>query len=128
MSSTHYDQRPTTTTPGGATRSERTAWQDWVNVILGAYLALAPVWTAGAPAGWFVTLGILVAAVGAWALGSVSSRASEWTQIILGAVVFLAPWMGGFAAAAGAAWTAWILGVAIVVLAAWAMGENGKDA
>lgn len=113
-------------TAGGAVRPW-TPWQDWVNVALGAYLALAPIWTAGAPAGWFVTLGILAIAAGLWAAGTVSSKAAEWTQIVIGVVVFLAPWLGGFAAAAGAAWTAWIIGVALVIFAAAGMTMNNPD-
>lgn len=104
-----------------------TPWQDWVNVVLGAYLALAPLWTAGAPAGWFVTLGILAIVVGLWAAGTASAKSAEWVQIILGAVVFLSPWLGGFAAAAAAAWTAWIIGIALIVFAAVAMSQNNTD-
>lgn len=116
MTSTATTARPDTT----AVRPHR-AWQDGLNLALGAYLALATIWTAGAPAGWFVTLGILIAAVAAWALGTASSAASEGVQIVLGAVTFLSPWLGGFAAATAAAWTAWIVGVAVIVLAATAM-------
>ncbi|GAA4473807.1 hypothetical protein GCM10023190_06690 [Enteractinococcus fodinae] len=104
-----------------------TPWQDWVNVVLGAYLAFAPLWTVGAPAGWFVTLGILAIGVGLWAAGTASSKPAEWVQIILGAVVFLSPWLGGFAAAAAAAWTAWIIGIALIVFAAVAMSQNNTD-
>lgn len=96
-------------------------------MILGAYLVFAPLWTAGAPAGWFVTLGLVAIAVGLWAAGTASSKAAEWTQIVVGAVVFFAPWLGGFAAAAGAAWTAWIVGVALIVFAAMGMTMNNPD-
>mgnify|MGYP001947032097 CR=1 FL=1 len=111
----------------GGTMRPWTPWQDWVNVALGAYLALAPLWTAGAPAGWFVPMGILAIAAGLWAAGTVSTRAAEWTQIVIGVVVFLAPWLGGFAAAAGAAWTAWIIGIALVVFAAAGMMMNNPE-
>lgn len=103
-------------------------WQDWTNVVLGVYLIFAPIWTAGAPAAWFVPLGVLIGAVGLWALGTISSAGAEWTQIVLGAVTFLAPWLGGFAGAAGAAWTAWIIGVAVIVLAATAMARAKRAA
>lgn len=96
-------------------------------MILGAYLVFAPLWTAGAPAGWFVTLGLVAIAVGLWAAGTASSKAAEWTQIVVGAVVFFAPWLGGFAAAAGAAWTAWIAGVVLIVFAAMGMTMNNPD-
>ena len=107
-----------------------TPWQDWVNVALGLYLLLAPWWTAGAPVGWFVTFGILATAVGLWAAGTGSSSAAEWGQIIIGVVLLLSPFFGNFAAvsttavASAGAWTAWIIGGAIVALAATAMYHN----
>lgn len=101
-------------------------WPDWVNLALGVYVLLAPLWTAGAPAGWFVTLGILIGVAALWALGTASSQAAEWTTVVLGVVLFLAPWLGGFSAAAGAAWTAWIVGVLVVIFAAMAMAQRNS--
>lgn len=129
MTTTHDTVRTTGahTEPGMAGPSQTRAWKtwpDWVNVVLGAYLALSPLWTLAAPAGWFVTLGILIAVVGLWALGTASSAGSEWTQIVLGAITFLAPWIGGFAAVTGAAWTAWIIGVLVIIFAAVGMSQR----
>ena len=101
-------------------------WPDWVNVVIGAYVILAPIWTVGASTGWYVVLGILAVLAGIWALATASSSAPEWSQIVVGVVLFLSPWIGGFAGAAAAAWTAWIAGVALVVLAATAMGMGRK--
>lgn len=115
------------TTNSAPTRAWKT-WPDWLNVVLGVYLALAPLWTVAAPAGWFVTLGILITVVGLWALGTASSSGSEWTQIVLGAVTFLAPWLGGFAAVTGAAWTAWIVGVLVIIFAVVGMSQNKSAA
>lgn len=151
--STDLKQRPrstdTTTKPSSTAAMTKTSptsplmgqrkpwrpWQDWVNVALGLYLLLAPLWTAGAPTGWFVTIGILSIAVAVWAAGTGSSSAAEWSQIIVGVVLFLAPWFGNFVAASAAAavspaaWTAWIIGAALAVLAATAMYQNrsGKE-
>lgn len=101
-----------------------TPWQDWVNVVLGAYLALSSLWTAGAPTGWFVTMGILAAAAGVWAAGTASSTPAESVQIILGAALVLSPWVAGFVAAAAAAWTAWIVGAGLIIFAAVALSMN----
>ena len=92
-------------------------WPDWVNVVIAVYLVLAPMWTTGASAGWFITLGVLAVIAALWALGTVSSTPSESAQIVLGAVVFLSPWIGSFSGMASAAWTAWITGVALIVFA-----------
>lgn len=115
---------PTDTATVSTTDRKWKTWPDWVNLVLGAYVALAPLWTAGATAGWFVTLGLLVVAGSLWALATASSQASEWSVLVVGVVLFLAPWLGGFAAATGAAWTAWLVGLAVVVFAAVAMRQR----
>ena len=99
-------------------------WQDWANVVLGAYLALSPLWTNGAPAGWFVTMCILAAAAGIWAAGTASSTPAEAVQIILGAALILSPWVAGFVSAAAAAWTAWLVGSGLIIFAAMALSMN----
>ncbi|WP_448072936.1 SPW repeat domain-containing protein [Georgenia yuyongxinii] len=120
MTTSYY---PTSSQTGSTKLRAWRSWSDWTILALGAYLALAPIWTAGAPVTWFIVSGVLVAAVALWALGAASSAGSEWTQIVLGAVTFVAPWVGGFSGAAGAAWTAWILGAAVVVLASTVMSR-----
>ena len=47
--------------------------------------------------------------------------AFDIVNLVLGAVLFLAPWLFGFADQTAAAWNAWITGAAIVVLAAAAI-------
>ncbi len=100
------------------------AWQDWGNIGLGAYLALAPLWTAGAPIGWFVTLGVLAIAVGIWAASTASSTVAEWTQMVLGGVLILSPLFGNYGAAVTATWTAWVVGALLIAMAATAMHQN----
>lgn len=111
----------TTTTHTGPVAQTTThawrTWQDWTALVLGAYLALAPLWTTGAPVAWFVILGILVAAAALWCLGTPGTRAAEWTQLVLGVVVFLTPWLAGVAGIAAAGWTAWLIGIVVAVLA-----------
>lgn len=72
-------------------------------------------------------MGIIGIVVALWSLATTASKASEWVQIIVGAVVFLSPWLGGFSAATGAAWTAWIIGIALIVFAAIALNQYNKD-
>lgn len=92
-------------------------WQDWINVLLGVYLIVGPLLVEDLPNGWFMPLGVLTIFVAIWALGSSSSPASESVQIIIGIILFLAPWLGSFAAVPTAAWTAWIIGIALIVFA-----------
>lgn len=92
-------------------------WPDWINTVIGLYLAFATMWTVGAPTAWFVGLGVVIAAVGFLALLSAYSQVPEWVQMLVGAVTALSPWLGGFTAAPAAAWTAGIAGVAVIVFA-----------
>jgi hypothetical protein len=105
-------------------------WQDWINLLAGAWLFFSP-WilaftgaSAGAWNAWI--FGALVFVVALWSLGSPASRGVLWLQVIFGAWTFIAPWVLGFAAVAAAAWNAWILGAIIFVLALWAMGSVGE--
>lgn len=121
----------TTDAPTTSRRELRTArpwrsWSDWVALGLGAYLALAPLWTGGAPAAWFATLGVLTVAVALWALGTSSSAPAEWTQAVVGVVTFFAPWIGDFAGEMAAAWTARVVGVAVAALAAFALAMAAR--
>ena len=45
----------------------------------------------------------------------------DWLQLVVGAWVFVSPWILGVAIGSNAAWTAWILGALIVLVALWAL-------
>ncbi len=49
----------------------------------------------------------------------------EWVNVVLGGWLFISPWVFGFTGHAGAAWTAWIIGAVVVILALWAMTDQG---
>lgn len=49
------------------------------------------------------------------------SRWQDWTNLVLGAWLFVAPWLLGFAGSAAAAWNAWLSGAVVVVFAVWAL-------
>jgi len=116
----------TSTSPHATTGLAWRSWQDWVNVVLGVFFALTPLFMADISTVWAVALGIVIAVVALWALGTVSSAASEWVQVVAGALAFLSPWIGGFATGA-AGWTAWILGLVVVALALWSMNAHKES-
>lgn len=103
-------------------------WQDWTALIAGAYAFLAPIWTTSTAAatGALVTLGILVAVVALWALAAPGSMAPRWLLAILGVLVFVSPWVLGFHALAGMAWTAWIVGVVTYVAVPAPAGRSAR--
>ena len=122
-----------------------TKLQDWSTLVLGVILFLAPVvygtyetaanaskcLTTSASTAWFFAPGtwdagivsIALIAVSLWALARPGASVTEWVRIVLGAWLFLAPWILGFAAIGALAWTTWIIGILVVALAVWKLLE-----
>lgn len=44
-------------------------------------------------------------------------------ELVLGAWLLAAPWILGFAAIGATAWTAWIVGILVVILAVWKLRD-----
>jgi len=96
---------------------------DWTNIVLGFWVLISP-WVLGFSASmsavWTaVVLGILVMAVSAWALYQPRRRLPEWASLVLGVLLFLAPWAMGYSEITNAAWNSWALGAVIALFAAW---------
>lgn len=100
-----------------------TRWQDWIAVAAGLYAALATMWTtsAGASVAMMLVLGILLIIAGLWSLAAPGMVAMEWVVAVLGALLFISPWVGGYATQAGVAWTSWICGAIGVIVGLWAL-------
>lgn len=94
-----------------------TRWQDWAAVFIGAYLVLAPIWveTNGFAMTTMIGLGSLLAIVGMWSLAMPGSMVSEYSHVLVGALVFIAPWVMGYSEMEGAAWTSWVVGLLAIV-------------
>jgi hypothetical protein len=106
-------------------------WQDWANLILAVWLFFSP-WILGfaMPSGaggaaaasnaswdsW--VLGAAIFAVAATALFRLQAW-EEWVIAVLGIWLFLAPFLLLFTNVPGAAWTHWIVGALVVILAVW---------
>lgn len=88
-------------------------WQDWFAVMIGVVTALSPLWLdVSTRAAWtMVVLGVLIAAAGLWSLAQPGSMTSEYAHVVLGALLFLAPWVMGYTGYSSASWTSWIAGV-----------------
>ena len=106
-----------------------TRWQDWVSLVLGVILFIAP-WIFGTAAhgtsswdAWI--LGIIGVVLALIALAMVSaSTVTEWIAVVLGVVLFISPWVFGFATLGAAAWPAWIIGVLFVIVNGWALYQT----
>jgi len=102
-------------------RGSANNWQDWVNLILAVWLFISP-WVlnfAGQqrPAwdAWIV--GVVVAVLSIAALTQVQVW-EEWINLLLGAWLFISPWVLGFSSDATISWNAWIVGILIFLVAA----------
>jgi|HigsolmetaAR202D_1030399.scaffolds.fasta_scaffold01190_1 small neutral amino acid transporter SnatA (MarC family) len=102
-------------------------WQDWVNVILGAWLIVAPwaldvasqmpaagtIWLLGAAIAVFA--GISVYMPKAW---------EEAVNILLGLCLVVSPWVMGFATETAPTVTAVVTGILVVAFGIWAMLQD----
>ncbi|EMD22655.1 hypothetical protein C791_8215 [Amycolatopsis azurea DSM 43854] len=92
-------------------------------MVIGVVVALSPLWmTTDNIAMWsLIVLGALIALDGLASLAMPGMVYGEGIQIVLGALLFVSPWVMGFATFMGASWTAWVGGVLTVVAGAAAM-------
>jgi hypothetical protein len=100
-----------------------TRWEDWVAVAVGLVAALSTIWMEreGASMVWMIVLGVLLIASGVVNLAMPGLVASEYVQLGLGVLLFLAPWIGGYASATGPAWVSWVGGAVAAIVAALAI-------
>jgi hypothetical protein len=105
-----------------------TRWQDWVALVAGVYAFLSPLWTQTTTrATWtMVVLGVLLAANALWALAAPGAVASEYIHAALGLLMFVSPWVLGFAGITPMAWTAWIVGLIALATGIWAIPYSNR--
>ena len=101
---------------------------DQNRLILGVWLLASP-WlleyadaTAAAWTAW--TVGAIVAALAFVKHGSGHARTARAVGILAGDLLFLAPWMLGYADIRMAAVNSWIVGLAVAGLAAWELTDH----
>ena len=96
-------------------------WQDWATAVIGVLFFVTPfVFGATASTGAAYTAyvgGVLLLIAGLWNLAQPTNVAIEWSEVVLGVLVFIAPFVLGFTALSAIAWSSWIAGVLAVVLA-----------
>ena len=108
----------------GRSTSSNFAWRsvpDWVEVLLAVLLfVLALVSPSNGEsylsATWGIILALTLGAAAIWALATTQPVASV-VEATVGLIIFIMPWLGG--AHGGWAWTGWLLGILVVLVAAW---------
>lgn len=98
-------------------------WQSWSILLIAAYFVLAP-WILGfsgvAAAAWTSWLvGGLLVVTSVAMVGMQGGAGLAWLAVTFGVFAVAAPWLLGFTHATGAAWNAWLVGAATIVLAVW---------
>ena len=94
-------------------------WQDWVVVGLGAVMFLTPFvfgetsQTVAASSAY--VLGVLTALAGLLNAAMKQAGGLELIPAVLAVILFVSPWAFGFTAVASLAWSAWIIGILVVV-------------
>jgi uncharacterized membrane protein HdeD (DUF308 family) len=97
-----------------------TRLQDWAALIAGLFAALSPIWvstTGERDAFWaLIVLGALLAIAALVSLALPGVVATEWLTVLVGVLLFVAPWALTYTDRVGASWTSWVVGVIAVAL------------
>jgi hypothetical protein len=98
-------------------------WADWAAIPAGLALGMSWIWHGmygfSGGAMFVLGLGVIVAAV--VSITRPGALSSEAGVLAIGVLVFVMPWLLGFADATAAAWTAWILGAVVALLGAFGL-------
>ncbi|SFI96961.1 SPW repeat-containing protein [Amycolatopsis sacchari] len=102
------------------------AWMrphDWAEVVLGVVAVLSFLWvdTDNAAMWTMIVLGALIALDGLLSLAMPGLVYGEGVQVVLGALLFISPWVMSYTDLTAAAWSAWIIGGLTLVIGAAAL-------
>lgn len=94
-------------------------WEDWINLILGAWLFFTPFlfgYTGAATAAWNAYIfGAALVILTIIAL-SAPQPWEEWVDSAIGLWIVISPWILGFSALTAATWNALIIGFVVLIL------------
>ena len=107
-------------------------WQDYVTMAAGVLLFISPFvfgeTSFTVATGSAYVLGILLVLSGILAAAMREARGVEVVPAIIAVVTFVSPWVLGFAAVTGIAWSAWVLGIVAFLAAGSLLVINGQRA
>lgn len=114
--------------PGSAMMTARpwTQLQSWANLVLGIILFVSPwflvTWEYANSAWNSWILGAVIALVALWALATLS-KIPSWINLVLGAWVFISPWVLDYATMRES-WVTWVIGILVFLISAWAIVQG----
>lgn len=100
-------------------------WQDWVILILGAWLFFSPfiigyTQTAAASNAYVIGIAVVLFAI----LALIDMRVwEEWVNLVLGVWLVISPFVLGYSELVGATWNHVIVGLLIAGDAVWAIAQ-----
>ncbi|TCN46295.1 SPW repeat-containing protein [Rhodococcus sp. SMB37] len=96
--------------------------------LLGLVTMSAGIWADTTPVGSGLTLGFgaLATLYALWSLIARNPTKDHWALSVVGLVLFVVPWVGQYAGDA-AAWTSWISGALIMLIAGTAYVQDESD-
>ena len=103
-------------------------WQDWVMLAFGIWLFFSPYFldylSVSGPAAWnSYIFGIVLVVMAGFALAD-RRIWEEWVNVVVGAWLFISPFIVGFYGDNAATWNHMILGVLVVIDAIWAIAQS----
>ncbi len=108
-----------------------TRWQDWAELILGIWLFISP---------WLLNYSnVSAAATNAYVLGIAIvilslielytwERWEEWVNLVFGIWLIISPWVLGFNVVGRATQNMVVLGILMIILPLWAVGQQRQQA
>lgn len=104
-------------------------WQDWVNLILGVWLFVAPffglVALTSMPAWNGYIFGVIIAVLSIWALAQPRAW-EEWTNLVIGVWLILSPFILGYTTSTAIMWNHIVIGLIVGADALWAALANPR--
>lgn len=100
-------------------------WQDWITLIaaVGVLVATVAIGAETAVMTTVTALAIILGAAALVALARPAATVAHWVAVIAGVLLFVAPWVMGYADEAGLAWSSWIGSVLAVVIEGTALPQ-----
>ncbi|MCY9785640.1 SPW repeat protein [Nocardiopsis sp. EMB25] len=107
---------------------EKGRWADWAAIAAGLALGVSWMWHGmyGWGGGLMFVLGLVVIMAAVISLNRPAAVSGEIALMAIGLLTFALPWILGFTEQTAAAWSAWLIGPAIMLLGLYGLVMAGR--